>query len=169
MITTPDKEFNQGYRWAMVRSDQFLQTTSGVGTSMMAGFSTTATGWNGRQAVSGRPGYAWYFGRDGEWSGMALDAMGGFDKVKKVLAMFVKYQALDGKIFHELTSSGSVHYDAADATPLFILLAGHYLHYSGDISFIHSIWPSIEKAISYCYSTDTDHDGLIENTNVGHG
>lgn len=169
MITTPDKEFNQGYRWAMVRSDQFLQTTPGVGTSMMAGFSTTATGWNGRQKVSGRPGYAWYFGRDGEWSGMALDAMGGFDKVKKVLAMFVKYQALDGKIFHELTSSGSVHYDAADATPLFILLAGHYLHYSGDISFIRSIWPSIEKAISYCYSTDTDHDGLIENTNVGHG
>lgn len=169
MITTPDKQFNEGYRWAMVRSDQFLQTTPGVGTSMMAGFSTTATGWNGRQAVSGRPGYAWYFGRDGEWSGMAMDAMGGFEKVKEILAMFVKYQGVNGKIFHELTSSGSVHYDAADATPLFILLAGHYLHYSGDTAYIRKIWPSIEKAINYCYSTDTDHDDLIENTNVGHG
>ena len=169
MITSPDPSFNQGYRWAMVRSDQFLQTTPEIGTSMMAGFGTTASGWNGRQKVSGRPGYAWYFGRDGEWSAMALDAMGGFEKVKKVLELFVKFQAVNGKILHELTSSGAVHYDASDATPLFIVLASHYLKYSGDMQFIKEIWPSIEKAMDFCYSTDTDKDGLIENTNVGHG
>lgn len=169
MITSPDKKFNEGYRWAMVRSDQFLQTTPKVGTSMMAGFGTTAVGWNGRQAISGRPGYAWYFGRDGEWSSMALDAMGGFEKVRQVLDLLVKYQAVNGKIFHELTSSGAVHYDASDATPLFVVLASHYLHYSGDSSYIRRIWASIKKAMDFCYSTDTDQDGLIENTNVGHG
>lgn len=169
MITSPDTLFNEGYRWAFVRSNQFLQTTPGIGTSLMAGFGTTARGWNGRQKVSGRPGYAWYFGRDGVWSGMALDALGEQNKVRDVLNMFVKYQAVNGKIFHELTSSGAVHYDAADATPLFVILAGNYLKHSGDTAYIHSILPAIRKAMIFCYSTDTDHDGLIENTNVGHG
>jgi hypothetical protein len=62
-----------------------------------------------------------------------------------------------------------VHYDAADATPLFIILAGKYLEHSGDIAFIKSNWPDIKKAIDFCFSTDTDGDHLIENTNVGHG
>jgi glycogen debranching enzyme len=168
-ISTPDAKFNEGYRWAMLRTDQFLQTTPGIGTSMMAGFGTTATGWNGRQAVSGRPGYAWYFGRDGEWEAMALDALGGFEKAREVLDMLAKFQAVNGKILHELTSSGAVHYDAADATPLFVVLAAHYLRYSGDTGYIRKLWPAIQKAMDFCYSTDTDHDGLIENTNVGHG
>ncbi|MBW6460416.1 MAG: hypothetical protein K0B08_07555, partial [Bacteroidales bacterium] len=74
-----------------------------------------------------------------------------------------------GKIFHELSTSGIVHYDAADATPLYIVLAGRYLRHSGDTAFIRASWPNILKAIDFCYSTDTDGDLLIENTNVGHG
>lgn len=169
VITSPDKDFNTGYQWALVRTDQFLQETPGVGLSMMAGFGTTSRGWDGRQKVSGRPGYAWYFGRDGEWSALALNAVGAFQKGKDVLDLFVKYQAINGKIFHELTSSGAAHYDAADATPLFVVLASHHLHYSGDTAYIRSIWPAVQKAMDYCYSTDTDGDHLIENTNVGHG
>lgn len=169
MITTPDEEFNDGYQWALVRTDQFLQTTPGVGTSMMAGFGTTARGWNGRQKISGRPGYAWYFGRDGEWMAMALNAIGATRNTEQVLDLFVRYQAVNGKILHELTSSGTAHYDAADATPLFVILAGHYLRYSGNIDYIKKNWSAIKRAMDFCYSTDTDNDGLIENTNVGHG
>ena len=168
-IETPDSVFNQGFRWAMARTDQMFQTTPGLGTTHMAGFGTTARGWNGSQAVSGRPGYAWYFGRDGEWSGMAVNAYGDFSWVKEMLKVFARYQNLDGKIYHELTSSGAVHYDASDATPLYVVLAAHYLRYSGDLDFIRSLWPSLEKALQFCYATDTDGDGLIENTNVGHG
>jgi hypothetical protein len=135
----------------------------------MAGFGTTARGWNGRHPVSGRPGYAWYFGRDGEWSAMAMNAYGGFAMVKEQLETLIRFQDLSGKIYHELTSSAVAHYDASDATPLFLVLAGHYLKYSGDVAYIKSIWPAIEKAIKFCYATDTDRDGLIENTNVGHG
>ena len=36
-------------------------------------------------------------------------------------------------------------------------------------AFIRASWPYIKKAIDFCYSTDTDGDLLIENTNVGHG
>ncbi|MDX5419360.1 MAG: hypothetical protein LPK09_09085, partial [Hymenobacteraceae bacterium] len=169
MVTTPDERFNAGYKWALARTDQFLQETPGLGTSLMAGFGTTARGWNGRQKISGRPGYAWYFGRDAQWSGMAINAYGGHEMVKKTLDVFVKYQDLTGKIYHELTSSGAIHYDASDATPLYVVLAAHYLKHSGDLAYIKEIWPSLKKAMDFCYSTDTDGDGLIEITNVGHG
>lgn len=169
VIETPDSQFNVGYKWALARTDQFLQTTPGIGTALMAGFGTTARGWNGRHQVSGRPGYAWYFGRDGEWSAMAINAYGGFAMVKEILEALVRYQDISGKIYHELTSSGVAHYDASDATPLFITLAAHYLRYSGDMEYIRKIWPHLKKAMDFCFTTDTDGDGLIENTNVGHG
>ncbi|MCL5028723.1 MAG: GH116 family glycosyl hydrolase [Bacteroidetes bacterium] len=169
MITTPDKDFNTGYRWALVGTDKFFVHTPGIGNSLVAGYATTARGWDGAQQISGRPGYAWYFGRDGEWSGMALSDYGDFEKVKSELETYQKYQALSGKIYHELTTSGVVHYDAADATPLYIILAGRYLERSGDINFIRESWKHIKKAIDYCFSTDFNHDHLIENINVGHG
>ncbi len=146
-----------------------MQTTPGIGTSLMAGFGTTARGWNGNQKISGRPGYAWYFGRDGQWSAMAINAYGDFAMVKESLETFIRFQDISGKIYHELSSSGAAHYDAADATPLFIILTAHYLKYSGDSAYIRYRWPEIKKALTFCHSTDSDKDGLIENTNVGHG
>ncbi len=169
MITTPDKNFNEGYRWALIGADRFFVNTPGVGKSLVAGYSTTASGWDGGHKVNGRPGYGWYFGRDGSWSGFALLDYGDFAKVKSILEFFNKYQDLSGKIFHELTTSGAVHYDASDSTPLYIILAGKYLHHTGDVKFIKQNWLHIKKAIDFCFSTDTDGDHLIENTNVGHG
>lgn len=169
LITSPDEIFNEGYKWALYGTDKFFVSTPGIGKSLVAGYSTTATGWDGNQKVSGRPGYAWYFGRDGQWSGFALLDYGDFEKVKEIIRTYNNFQDLSGKIYHELTTSGVVHYDAADATPLYVVLTGKYLKHTGDLSFIKEIWPNVKKALDYCYSTDTDGDHLIENTNVGHG
>ncbi len=169
MITTPDKDFNEGYKWALIGADRFFVNTPDLGKSLVAGYSTTARGWNGGHKINGRPGYGWYFGRDGSWSGFALLDYGDFEKVKSILEFFNKYQDLNGKIFHELTTSGAIHYDASDSTPLYIILAGKYLHHTGDVEFIKKSWTYIKKAIDFCLSTDTDKDHLIENTNVGHG
>jgi glycogen debranching enzyme len=166
---SPDEEFNRLWKWALIGTDRFCAYTPPLGTALLAGFSTTARGWNGRHKISGRPGYAWYFGRDSEWSGFAINDYGDFDLVKKQIEFLQKFQDLSGKIFHELSTSGVVHYDAADATPLYIILVAHYLRASGDIEFVRSSWPHIEKAMLFLYSTDTDDDRLIENTNVGHG
>lgn len=168
-ITTPDKDFNQGFKWALVGTDKFFVHTPGIGKSLVAGYATTAKGWDGGHEVNGRPGYAWYFGRDGQWSGFAVNDYGDFSKVKEILIQYLEFQDISGKIYHELTTSGVVHYDAADATPLFVILAGEYLHNSGDKNFILKNWGKIQKAINYCYTTDTDNDNLIENRNVGHG
>lgn len=168
-IESSDTAFNQAYRWALVSVDKFFAHSPSLGKSLMSGYWTTSRGWNGGHAVSGRPGYAWYFGRDTELTGLAMNAYGAADKVKDILQTFGKFQSPDGKIYHELTTSGSVHYDAADATPLYVILAGDYLRTTGDIDFIRSQWPFIRRAMDFCYSTDTDGDLLIENTNVGHG
>jgi glycogen debranching enzyme len=169
IAVTSDSTVDVGIKWAIARTKQFFQTTPGIGTSLVAGLSNTSRGWDGNQKVSGRPGYAWYFGRDAVWSSFALLDIGDFDGVKEVLEMLRKYQNLNGKIFHELTTSGVAQYDAADATPLYLILAGKYLRYSGDVAYIKAILPSLQSALAYCQGTDTDGDGLIENTNVGHG
>jgi len=168
IITTPDQQFNEGYKWALEATDRFFVNTPGLGASLVAGYNTTNTGWDGGHKVDGRPGYSWYFGRDGQWSGFALLDYGDFEKVKSILEMYQDFQDLNGKIYHEISTSGVVHFDAADATPLYIILAGKYLKHSADIEFIRDSWTHIQKAIDYCFSTDTDGDHLIENTNVGH-
>ncbi len=168
-LETPDERFNEGYQWALVALDRFNVRTPGIGSGVMAGFGTTARGWDGGHAVSGRPGYAWYFGRDAAWAALALIANGDTTNLRNQLQLFVRYQDKAGKVFHELTPNGVVHYDAADATPLFVILAGWYVQATGDTAFLRTIWPAVTRAMHFLESTDTDGDGLINNYQVGHG
>lgn len=168
-IVSPDTLFNEGFRWATLSSAQFIVETPGIGTSLMAGYSSSRRGWGGAHKVSGRPGYAWYFGRDAVWSAYAFAGLGDFATVRRVLETLIKYQQIDGKIYHELTTSGSVHFDASDATPMFVNLMARYLRASGDQEFVRNNMAAVTKAMDYCYSTDTDGDHLIEISNVGHG
>lgn len=169
LVTSPDDRFNDAYRWALAALDRFMVQTPALGTSLVAGFGTTERGWDGGHAVSGRPGYAWYFGRDAVWSAFALLDAGQFWDVKDVLTFLGVHQDVTGKILHELTTSGHAHYDAADATPLYCILLGRYLRSTGDAHFVREQFDRLVRAIEFCQRTDTDHDGLIENTNVGHG
>ncbi len=130
VIITPDKNFNIGYQWALIATNRFFVNTPGMGKSLVAGYATTKRGWDGGHKVNGRPGYGWYFGRDGQWSGFSLLDYGDFDKVRSELEFYQKYQDLSGKIFHEATTSGVIHYDASDATPLYIVLAGRYFRHT---------------------------------------
>ncbi len=168
-IITPDERFNDALKWAQASSAQFIVETPGMGRSLMAGYSSSRRGWGGGHRVSGRPGYAWYFGRDSEWAGFAFADMGDYGTVRNVLSMLIKYQQTNGKMFHELTSSGFVHYDASDAMPLFVSLMAYYLRTSGDVEYVKENIRAVDLAMSYCRSTDSDGDGLIEIDNVGHG
>jgi glycogen debranching enzyme len=81
-------------------------------------------------------------------------------------------EADPGKIVHEtrrgeMAALGEVpfgcYYGSVDATPLFIILAGAYFKRSGDVEFVRSLWPNIEKAITWIdrYG-DQDGDGFVE-------
>ncbi|MEW6510748.1 MAG: GH116 family glycosyl hydrolase [Bacteroidota bacterium] len=168
-IASPDTAFDRMWKWTLVGVDRFIAHTPRLGTALLAGFSTVDRGWDGGQKISGRPGYAWYFGRDAEWAGFAIDDYGDFPTVRQQLEFLQEYQDISGKILHELSTSGVVHYDAADATPLYVVLAAHYLRASGDTTFLRASWPHIRKAMEFLYTTDSDGDLLIENTDVGHG
>ncbi len=163
-VRAPDERLPRAVEWAKRRLDLFLGDVPGVGRSLFAGYAPTDAGWG-----HGRPGYAWFFGRDACWSAFALLAAGEHSIPRQVLRFLGDTQDVTGKVIHEVTTSGQCHYDAADSTPLYLLLAARYLAWTGDRDFVASAWPRLERALRFCLSTDRDGDGLIENTRVGHG
>ncbi|WP_342641825.1 amylo-alpha-1,6-glucosidase [Rhodoligotrophos ferricapiens] len=77
-----------------------------------------------------------------------------------------------GKILHEvrhgeMAELGEVpfrrYYGSVDSTPLFVMLAGAYLHRSGDLETIRRLWPNIEAALGWIDRFgDRDGDGFVE-------
>jgi len=77
-----------------------------------------------------------------------------------------------GKIVHEMRGGEMAaldeipfrrYYGTVDATPLFVVLAGAYYTYTGDLDFIESIWSNIEFAMYWVDQYgDLDGDGFVE-------
>jgi glycogen debranching enzyme len=164
-VKAPDPRVSEALDWAKYRLDSYLVDTPGVGRSLVAGYWKSRPDW----FHEGRPGYAWYFGRDAVWTALGSLAVGQFEAVRHVLRFLGEHQDPTGIILHECTTSGLVHYDAADSTPLYLLLAARYFAWTGDAAFIRSQWGRLRRAYAFCLGTDRDGDGLMENTGVGHG
>jgi hypothetical protein len=163
-IETPDADLTPSFEWAKIRTDSFVAETPGLGRSLLAGYASSRPGWG-----DGRPGYGWYFGRDACWTAFAQLAVGQREPVRDVIRFLSIHQDVSGKVLHEYSTSGLVHYDAADSTPLYLLLIARFAAWTGDIEFLRKYWSWIERAYRFCLETDTDGDGLIENARVGHG
>jgi glycogen debranching enzyme len=165
VLEADDPALAEAVEWAKWRLSTYRVHVPELGTSLVAGYSRSRPDEFG----DGRPGYAWFFGRDACWTALACLAVGQHDSARQVLEFLGRHQDVTGKILHECTTSGVVHYDAADSSPLYLLLAARYLAATGDVETLRHEWPRIRSAYTFCLSTDTDGDGLIENTNVGHG
>jgi glycogen debranching enzyme len=81
-------------------------------------------------------------------------------------------EAEPGKIMHE-TRKGEMaalrevpfgrYYGGVDTTPLFVMLAGAYLHRTNDVEFCRGIWPAIKAALDWIDTFgDMDADGFVE-------
>lgn len=169
-VTTPDERLNKAFAWAKVGVDKGIATNPMLGTGLIAGFRTSGN--------SERPGFAWFFGRDALWTSFAINSYGDFAATRTALEFLKKFQRGDGKIPHEISQSAGVirwfddyqyPWASADATPLYIIAHADYLRASGDKELIRNHWDSLVKAYRFALSTDTDGNGLIENTKVGHG
>src|SRR5437660_8168183 len=169
-LELPDTQLEQAYDWARISMAQGLATNPYLGTGLIAGYRTSGT--------SQRPGFDWFFGRDALWTALALDAEGDFADSRTALEFISKYQRVDGKIPHEISQGASFvnwftdypyGYASADATPLYVIAHADYWRASGDRAFLEQAWNSIVKAYRFSAATDSDRNGLIENTNAGHG
>lgn len=169
-ITTPDERLNTAFAWAKVGVDKGIATNPMLGTGLLAGFRTSGD--------SERPGFAWYFGRDSMWTALAINSYGDFASTRAALDFLKKLQRDDGKIPHEISQSAALipwfkdypyPWASADATPLYIIAHVDYWRASGDLTFIKQNWDSILRAYRFTAKTDTDGNGLIENTHAGHG
>jgi glycogen debranching enzyme len=169
-IDTPDDRLDTAFAWAKVGIDKGVATNPAMGTGLLAGFRTSGE--------SERPGFAWFFGRDALWSALAIDAYGDFALTRTALDFLARYQREDGKIPHEISQSASLipwftdytyPWNSADATPLYVIAQADRWRHTGDVDYLRRSWPSIVKAWRFTAATDTDGNGLVENTKFGHG
>jgi len=168
-LALPDEELQRAYDWSRVSMVQGLVANPLLGTGLVAGYRTSGE--------SQRPGFAWFFGRDSEWTELGLDAVGDFSTTRTALDFLSQFQRDDGKVPHEIAQSASLvpwfkdypyGFASADATPLFIIAMDDYVRHSGDVEFAKSKWTNLEKAYNFLRST-YDAQGLPKNFGVGHG
>lgn len=167
-VHLPDAQIESAYDWARVSMLQGVVDNPYLGKGLVAGFDTSQGDY--------RPGFDWFFGRDAEWTSLALDAAGDFSNTRSALEFLSKYQRSDGKITHEISQSASFlawfktqfAYASADATPLFIITVNDYVKRSGDIEFAREHWDNLWRAYGFLQST-YDAQGFAKNIGVGHG
>ena len=169
-VESPDERLNTAFKWAKVGVDKGFATNPALGTGLLAGFRTSGE--------SERPGFAWFFGRDALWTAFALNSYGDFSGTLIALEFLKKYQRADGRIPHEISQSAALipwfkdypyPWASADATPLYVIAQADYWRATGDADYLKESWDSILKAYRFTAATDTDNNGLIENSKFGHG
>ncbi len=164
-VETPDRQFDEAFRWAEVAIDQLkVQVTPGhQETALVAGFDGSGD--------SARPGFGWFFGRDSLWTLYAVNSYGDFQMTRDQLEFLLRRQTPEGQIIHEWSQTAgivdwkSLPYELAssDATPLLLMAANDYLKISGDTAFLRTHWEGLEKAWHFELSHDSDGDGIYEN------
>src|SRR5882724_10853972 len=168
-LVLPDEDLQRAYDWSRLSMIQGLVANPFLGTGLVAGYRTSGE--------SQRPGFAWFFGRDSEWTDLGLDSVGDFATTRTALDFLSQFQRDDGKVPHEIAQSASLvpwfkdypyGFASADATPLYIIAMDDYVRHSGDVEFAKSKWANLEKAYSFLRSTYDARD-LPKNFGVGHG
>ncbi len=164
-IETPDKEFNDDFRWAEVSIDQLKvqSTPSHQETALVAGVDGSGD--------SARPGFGWYFGRDALWSLYAVNSYGDFQLTRDQIEFLLKRQGPTGQIIHEWSQTAGIvdwkslpyQFASSDATPLLLMAANDYLQISGDVAFVKAHWAGLAKAWEFECTHDSDGDGIYEN------
>jgi hypothetical protein len=165
-----DTAVNRMARWAELNLDEAMVCNPDLGCGPVAGYAAAGPG-------GFRPGFGWFFGGDAAINSFALSSVGAFDLARQYLAFFARYQRADGKITHEISQSAGrlrwfedypYAFYHGDTTPFWMLAIGELFRASADTAFVRSVWPNLQRALSWCVGTVADDD-LMQNPRAGAG
>ncbi len=168
-LELPDAQLQQAYDWSRISTIQGMVNNPQLGKGLVAGYRTSAS--------DGRPGFAWFFGRDSLWTDLALQSEGDFSGAKTALEFLMQFQRADGRVPHEIAQTAGLldwfknypyGWASADATPLLIITVEDYVRQSGDVEFAKAHWDNVWRAYQFLKST-YGPDGFPKNEGVGHG
>ncbi len=162
-IETPDEAFNHAFSWAEISIDQLrVQTFNSTRQALTAGFVSSGD--------AARPGFGWFFGRDGLWSLYAVNSYGDFETAREEIDFLLSHQRADGKIMHEWSQTADLvnwstlpyEWASSDATALLQMAVDDYLKISGDANFVRTNWDALARAWQFETSHDSP-DGIYNN------
>ena len=126
----------------------------------------------GKGIYAGLPWFNEYWGRDMfiSFPGACL-VTGQFETAKQILKDFAQLQDTDpasetyGRIPNRANLEG-ILYHTTDGTPRFVIQALEVARYSGDIDFLHDLYPAIKTSIDASIKNYTDENGYLTHADA---
>lgn len=172
VLHSPEPALDRAVEYAKVNLDESFVCNPDLGCGLVAGYGLSGP-------ASDRPGFGWFFGGDAAINSFAMVDAGQSDLVRDgVFRFFARYQRADGKITHEISQGagwidwfGKYPYAFyhGDTSPFWVLAFGEYWRQTADTALVRELWPNIRKAMEWSRATDTNGDGLMENSKAGAG
>jgi len=147
-VSLPDKKLETAYNWVRVNTRWLEMDLDGYGRFLGAG------------AVE----YPWLFGCDNSYALQGVLATGDFELAKSTLTMLKDVSEKEngnGRIIHEMSTNGYVYNKGnTQETAHFIIAAWKTFLWTGDLSFLQDVYPSIKKAIHWL-TVEMDTNGNL--------
>lgn len=154
-LTTDNPRLDKALAWLSITADELVTWQHG-GWGIYAGFPWFTDFW-GRDMFIAMPG--------------TVLCSGNFDVAKNILLSFAKYQDTDkksetyGRVPNRLNLDG-ILYNTTDGTPRFVMQVLDYLNYTGDKSFIKSIYKNVKIATDASIDLYTDDNGYLTHADA---